>query len=276
MPGRWLADARGFTLMEVMIAASVSLIVLFAIYTTIESTSGTYDAGEQRADIQQEGRFAAEMLTRELRLIGYGFVSGGDCNGDTVADNAVLAATPTAITFCADVRNASTTLAGDGTAGDTTLDVDDASGIALSASKGKGANGDELFLMAGGTWEQVWATAVNTGVTPNTVTVNVGIANDFSLGIPVGRPKPITYSWTAGTLSKDDGEGGGLVALAEGIQALQLQYFDGNDVEILPANLAANLANIRRIRSTITLQSGQGSLGAQNFTITSNVRVRNL
>ncbi|MFQ5962105.1 MAG: PilW family protein [Candidatus Methylomirabilales bacterium] len=295
MPRRFLAEARGFTVMELLLAASVSLIVLFAVYSTLESTRGTYDAGESRADIQQQARVAIERMARELRLVGYGFPSGGDCNADTVADNAVLAATPTSVTFCADITNASTTLVNDVAVGGTQVFVQDASGMQAGGKgkgKGKGVKpSDEIFLMAGGTWEQATVTNVDAGL--NRLNIDIGgggVANAYSRGIPVGRPKPITYCWNDSnglpgspncgsdvtTLYQDEGEGGGFQLIADSIQTFQLRYFDDTDTEILPADLAANLANIRRIRITMTLQSAAGWLGSQTFTVTSNARLRNL
>ncbi len=44
---------KGFTLVEILIAISRFLIVLFAIYSSFESSRATYGAGEQRADIRR-------------------------------------------------------------------------------------------------------------------------------------------------------------------------------------------------------------------------------
>jgi hypothetical protein len=92
----------------------------------------------------------------------------------------------------------------------------------------------------------------------------------------VGRPKAITYSWTSGTLSKDNGEGGGLQPLADGIQAFQFRYFDVWDAEIPPASLAAHLGDIRRITIGVTAQESAGRAGLQAISLSSSVRPRNL
>ncbi len=62
MSGGRLADVRGFTLIEILIALSTFLIILFAVYTTFESSRATYAAGEQKADIQQNARIAMELI----------------------------------------------------------------------------------------------------------------------------------------------------------------------------------------------------------------------
>ena len=43
-PGRFAADHRGFTLIEILIALSTFLIVFFAVYTSFDSSQKTYAA----------------------------------------------------------------------------------------------------------------------------------------------------------------------------------------------------------------------------------------
>lgn len=265
MPRRFRVDARGFTLMEILIAMSTFLIVLFAIYTSFESSRSTYAAGEQKADIQQNARIAMELMGADLRLAGYGFPTG--------AGNAITAAAATSVTFWGDLTGASTTIMNvDVNPGATTLNVEDASGIQA---------GDTIYLINGGQWEQLTVQSVNTGANPNTISTTAAVANAYPWGSQVGRPRQITYSWNAGTLSKDDGEGGGLQPLADNIQLpvapnTLFAYFDASDVQIGPPVGGANLANIRRITINLTAQSPQGWWRQQTFNIASDIRPRNL
>lgn len=246
--------------MEVLIALSVFAIVLFAIYTSFESSRSTYAAGEQKADIQQNARVAMELMGADLRLTGFGFPTG--------AGNAITAANATSISFWADLSSASTTIMNvDVNPGDTTFNVEDASGIQV---------GDTIYLINGAQWEQLTVQAVNTAVNPNTITTTAGAANAYPWGSQVGRPRSVTYSWAGNTVSKDDGEGGGLQPLADTIQNLQLQYFDANDVPIATPVTAGNLPNIRRMTITVTVQSPAGWWRQQNFAIASDIRPRNL
>lgn len=256
MSGGFLAEARGLTLVEILIASSIFLVLLFGIYSVFESSRTTVAAGEGKADIQQNARVAMELMGQDLRLVGYGFPTGA---------GAVTAATPTSMTFWADLTNASTILLNPVNPGDTTLTVQNASGI---------QRGDIIYLINGGQSEQVTVASVIPGTT--SVTASSGATAAYPAGAQVTRPKLITYSLNAGTISKDDGEGGGLHPLAYDVQALQFRYFDGNDVEIVPGNLAADLANIRRISIAITMQSPPGLVTGQAYTLTSDVRVRNL
>ncbi|MFQ5848276.1 MAG: PilW family protein [Candidatus Methylomirabilales bacterium] len=261
IPRQFPLGVGGFTLIEIMIALSTFLIVLFAVYSSFESSRATFAAGEQRADIQQNARIAMELMGSDLRLVGYGYPAGL---------GAITNATATSITFWGDVMNASTTLAADIAAGTTTLPVDNALGI---------ADGDTIYLINGGQWEQatlVTPNGVNTAVVPNTITITAGTANAYPWGSQVGLPRQVTYSWAAGpapnpgTIFKDDGTGPGLQPLADNIQAFQILYFDAN------GNPTAVLANIRQMTISFTAQSPPGWWRQQNFTITSDIRVRNL
>ncbi|MFQ5962490.1 MAG: PilW family protein [Candidatus Methylomirabilales bacterium] len=271
----------GLTLIEILIALSAFLIVLFAIYAGFESSRATYGAGEQKADIQQSARIAMELMEADLRLAGYGFpTAGADCDSDLTPDNPIMGATATFLVFCADLLNASTIISTiDVNPGDTTLNVADASGIQA---------GDAIYLINGGQWEPLTVQAVNTGVNPHTITSTAGAAVAYPWGTHVGRPLPVRYCWydnpdadgipapaacaalPANTLYRDEGEGGGLQPLADNIQSLQFQYFDATDVA------TGNPADVRRITITVTAQSPPGWWRPQTFTIASDVRPRNL
>ena len=278
MPRRLLADTRGFTLLEVLIALGTFLIVLFAVYTSFESSQATYAAGEQKADIQQSARIAMEMMSADLRLAGYGFPTGA---------GAVTVTTPTDISFWADLNNASTVIVADVGAGNTTLSVQSAAGIQA---------GNTIHLINGTVSEQRTVAAVNTGVNPQTITLTAATTNAYPWGSQVGRPRLVRYCWydnpnldgfappaacaalPANTIYKDDGDGGGLqpVANIQNFQVgaanflTQMQYFDANN------NATATPANIRRITITVGVQSPPGAWRPQAFTMISDIRARNL
>jgi len=277
-PCRFAADRRGFTLLEILIALSTFLVVLFAVYTSFESSQATYAAGEQKADIQQSARIAMEMMSADLRLAGYGFPTGA---------GAVTVATPTDISFWADLNNASTVIVADVGAGNTTLSVQSATGIQA---------GNTIYLMNGATWEQRTVQSVNTGVNPHTITLTAATTNTYPWGSQVGRPRLIRYCWhdnpdldgfvpppacaalAANTIYKDEGDGGGLqpVANIRNFQVgaanflTQMQYFDANN------NATATPANIRRLTITVGVQSPPGAWRQQAFTMISDIRARNL
>lgn len=196
----------------------------------------------------------------------------------------ITAATPTAITFWADLTNTSTIISCPPPA---ICNVNVGAIVLNVGAPGGFAVGDAVYLINGAQFARHTVGAIG----PATITVNPAVACPppapstscppaplaYPQGAQVGRPRLIVYSWNPATLtlSKDPGDGTGLQPLATGIQNFSLRYFDTNDAEILPANLAANLANIRRIQISMTAQSA-AALNRGTFTLNSSVRPRNL
>lgn len=61
----------GFTLVEIMIALTISLIILLAITQIFVSSRTTYSYTEGMSRIQEGGRFAIDFLARDIRMAGY-------------------------------------------------------------------------------------------------------------------------------------------------------------------------------------------------------------
>ncbi|MBF0190703.1 MAG: PilW family protein [Magnetococcales bacterium] len=61
----------GFSLMELLIALGLGLVVISGILTILSSTKQTYRLNDNLSRIQENGRFAMELLSRELRMAGY-------------------------------------------------------------------------------------------------------------------------------------------------------------------------------------------------------------
>jgi prepilin-type N-terminal cleavage/methylation domain-containing protein len=249
-------DERGFTLTELLVGIAILGMVMASVGTVQLTSNSIFMGGENQAEVQQTAR-TAMLMEEEMRLIGYGVPAG---------QPRITAASATGITFSGDLLNASTRLAADVASGSNTFTVDPGHGI---------ATGNTVYLINGDQFQLLTVS----GVSGNTVTVSTpgGVAVFYPLGIQVGRPRTVSYAYTAGTrtLTKDAGDGAGAQTLATGVSTFQLRYFDTADAEILPANLTANLANIRRISVTITAQA-TASVAARTFSITANVRPRNL
>lgn len=62
---------RGVTLIELMVALVVGLILLAGLIQVYLSTKQSYNAQEQLARMQENGRFAMELITRDLRRAGF-------------------------------------------------------------------------------------------------------------------------------------------------------------------------------------------------------------
>jgi len=247
-------DRQGFTLTELLVTLAIMGLVMAALVGVQVSGNTLVLTGENQAQAQQAAR-TAMLMEEDLRLVGYGYPP---------ALTAITGASQTSITFWADLNNVSTTLSAALAAGAKTFTV--AGGLGINPN-------DTIYLVNGSSSDALTVkTAVGT-----TITVNTGPVNAYPTGALVGRPLPVTYSWAGSTLSKDPGDGTGSQALATGVQVQQFSYFDTTDTAILTSNLAANLANIRRVAITMTAKStAPNPCNARSFTVTTYVRPRNL
>ncbi len=89
-------DNRGFTLVEVFIAMTISMLLLSGVYTSFLSQQRVYSAQQEIAIMQQNLRGAIFLLQREIRMAGY------DPTGN--ANAGILVAGADTIKFTADLR----------------------------------------------------------------------------------------------------------------------------------------------------------------------------
>jgi type IV pilus assembly protein PilW len=61
----------GFSLVELMVAMTISLIILAAVSTVFVSSKKTYSTQDRLARLQENARFAMQFITRDIRLAGY-------------------------------------------------------------------------------------------------------------------------------------------------------------------------------------------------------------
>lgn len=84
-------NARGFTLIEIVVALGVSLIMLFAIGMAIESTQRSSTGIERKVTAQEDVRAALELMAMEIRMASYNPTVADDI---TLWRNADCAASP--------------------------------------------------------------------------------------------------------------------------------------------------------------------------------------
>ncbi len=85
---------RGMTLVEIMVALAVSMVMLTGVVQVMLSSKQTYRVQEGTARLQENGRFAAQFLSEDLRMAGFSGCSSGitpnnivDLDGDGTADS---------------------------------------------------------------------------------------------------------------------------------------------------------------------------------------------
>jgi type IV pilus assembly protein PilW len=267
-------NRKGITLIELLVALSISGILVAGVYRTFVSQQHTYTVQEQVVDMQQNVRLAINRMTREIRMAGFGrmgatastfFAGGNKCNG---YDHVV---TPggggTSVTVVGGYQTL-TTLSANATAGSITIQVNDASGFDTGSKQYISINGTESFQIE--------------KITVNQIELKDGTKEEHLAGEPVFLVMAITYSrgvsegkWA---LLRDDNLG--LVPaqpVAENIDDLQFAYFDAN------GNPTANPPDIRMIQLTIIARTdktdpelAKAGDGFRRRTLTTNIQLRNL
>lgn len=66
-----ICGQRGFSLVEVMVALTISLLLLAGIMQVYISSKSVYRSNEALARMQAQGRFALDLLAREIRYAGF-------------------------------------------------------------------------------------------------------------------------------------------------------------------------------------------------------------
>jgi type IV pilus assembly protein PilW len=64
-------NQSGITLVEILIAVTLSLVLLGGVLQLFQSAKKTYLLSEEVARLQEDSRFALELLARDVRMIGY-------------------------------------------------------------------------------------------------------------------------------------------------------------------------------------------------------------
>lgn len=78
-------NQQGLTLVEMMVAMTIGLVLLGGIITVLSSSQNTYRVNEAMARLQENARYAFQLLSRDIRMAGY-----RGCAGDGVAVTNVL------------------------------------------------------------------------------------------------------------------------------------------------------------------------------------------
>jgi type II secretory pathway pseudopilin PulG len=285
--GRVGRSPAGFTLVEMLLAAGTMVVVLFAILMMLDTNAANYARGTAKTDVQQNVRVGLDSFIRDVRLAGYGVPSAPAPSALPVFCNPCPAVNPFplcgvtgstasgAVAFMADIENASTTVTADATTPNT-LQVASNAGFLQGGTPAPPP--DYIFITDGVSWDAATVTAIG-GAGPNqTITFTPPTAGNklYITGSFVGRPRCIIYQVAGAVLQRDASDNRGPISISDNVQSLALTYYDNTDAQILPADLPANIAIIRRLGASLSGTITPAGQPPQQFTITSDVRPRNL
>lgn len=91
-----LRQAKGFSLVELMVAVTISLILLAGVVQIYSSSKQAYRIGDASARVQENARFAVDHLTKDIRMAGY---LGCGTDGTRVANTLNNASTSWMLNF---------------------------------------------------------------------------------------------------------------------------------------------------------------------------------
>ena len=126
-------DARGFTLVELLVAVTIGMVVMAGIYSTYFSQQKSGRANEQLTGLQQNLRVAMFFMEREIRMAG--------CDPSGQANARIITAQAQTLRFTEDIN-------GDGDTNDSDEDIT----YSLYDSSGDGDN--DLGRAVGGSTRQ--------------------------------------------------------------------------------------------------------------------------
>jgi len=273
---RHYTKAEGYTLVELLIVTAIVGMVAAGIVGVYQVSQGIYTRATALEDAQLGARAGLDRMASELRLIGSFWV------GASGAGNAITAATPTSITFMANVNDNSVINGAEATPSPTTT----GNSVPLSITAGQTGEAfkvyvppndplnDYIYIANGGRREVKQITGIN----GSTLTLASALSSPYPAAGSLARDvKIITYTRNAAATSTCQPltcltrrQGGDTAdPIVDNVVGLTFTYFDtvGGALGTNPT-----LTAIREIQMSLTTQGADGS----RRTMTSRVKPRNL
>lgn len=253
----------GFTLIEILVALVIAGIISTAIYNLYISQSRIYTQQEQVSDMQQNARVAMDIISRHIRMAGFGKpgwttinstsgityeiqVTDGGTNPDTLE-----------IVGCIDAPPG--TLASAAFSSDTTITLQSGEG-----SKFNTTTRSDIFI---GDLENAKVTNVaGANLTIDTDPAqsgNQGLDNAYAVGTNVYLVKRVTYTISSTSLRRNENTGAGAQQVAVNIEDLQVTY----------AKPMVTVSITARTQGRASYYTGDGY---RRMTLTSDIIARNL
>ncbi len=264
-------SSRGVTLVELLIALVISGILIAALYRTFITQQKTYTVQEQVVDMQQNARAAINRMMREIRMTGFGNITEvlglpGGVNGFTQ----IISPESNRITIVGGFKQ---------------IRRDNGDPIQIAST-----SGNQIVLnyatdgFDGAAHRYICVGGVESNIVQSRSGPTLRLAKPLKLdhlaGSAIFKVQAVTYdvglSGGKTVLRRNENTGGGRQPMAENIETVHFEYFDGD------GNPTANPTAIRMIRVTVTAKTNmsdpefKGEDGNRRRTVASNIHLRNM
>ena len=300
-------QAKGVTLIELLIALVISAILIVGIYRTFIHQQRSYAVQEQVADMQQNVRVAINRMIREIRMAGFG---GKNENTNGVNDIITVFGNVNGFANIINAVDSSPRADNVGTSDEITvvaayerlgrLDSNANAGVAAitvdydhpSDPNKKFNTGDRQYLCIAGRDNYVVTAEAGNVLTINPTlrrayTVRDGVGTLIQPDTPVFLVRAVNYGLRVDAsgvpvLYRDQNTGGGRQTIAEYIEDLQFHYILVGTPPPPEVDVPANPRDVRGVRITIQARTQMSDPelkeggGFRKRTLNTYVDLRNL
>jgi type IV pilus assembly protein PilW len=253
----------GFTLIEILIALAIAGIISTAIYNLYISQSRIYTQQEQVSDMQQNARVAMDIISRHVRMAGFGKPGWTTINGTAGINYEILVtdggSAPDTLEIVGCIDAPPGTLSAAVASGATAITLHSSA----EASKFNTTTKRDIFV---GDLENAKVTNVSGAV----LTIDTdpglsgqGLGNAYPAGTNVYLVKRVTYTITGRSLRRNENTGAGAQEVAVNIEDLQVTYAE----PVVTVSITA------RTQGRASYYTGDGY---RRMTLTSDIIARNL
>lgn len=246
---------KGLTLVELMIGMALGLLVVLAVTYVFAGSRSSYRHQESLSAVQETGRIALEVLTRDIRMAGYpgcgNLLFMNHLSGDAALPADARFSNEVALQGVADqitiIRGSAENANLVSSPASNQVQVDNI------ASLGAVAAGDRL-LMSDCVFTEVLTVA---GVAGNTITTTDNLSRQFRPGSRVMRLEQVNFSLSPQNELLRNGQ-----PISAGVEALAFQYGipaagTRSVANYLAAPTAAQLQSAVAVRVVLTVADGE-------------------
>lgn len=268
------SNQQGLTLIEVLVAMAISLILLAGVVQILTSSKAAYRVNEAQSRLQENGRFALQIMAEDIRIAGF-----WGCLGDnTQVVNNLNPPGGNVIPTLGGISGAEGGALPDSIAlqgafgGGLPVNAHNVAAASIGTSAGNGLAQDDLFLMGDCTRVDLLQITNANPDTSGTVVFNTGagIPGNATGPTVVYGPNAVLYraSSVAYTIANGNSGQPGLfrstngappMELVEGVENLQILYGEDLDADgtanYYDAADIVNMSNVVSVQIDLTLRS---------------------